>query len=191
MRPGLAIIVLWVLWAISWLLAAGWTAETQKQETLRAQLGYRSFLVLGAAVLGIPAHGYSGALRLWQVDRLQAWLCVGVIAGGIVFAWWARIGMGRLWSGRITRKAAHVVLDSGAFAVVRHPIYFGILLAVYATAAAKGTLWGIVGAVLVSIGIFVKARLEERWLTTELGEPYQAYRRRVPMLFPFWHRRVG
>jgi protein-S-isoprenylcysteine O-methyltransferase Ste14 len=184
MRPGLAIIGLWIAWAASWVLAAGWSAQTQKQEALRAQIGYRSFMVLGAFVLGIPAHGYAGALRLWQVDRAVAWLCVGLIASGIAFAWWARIGMGRLWSGRITRKAGHVVLDSGAFALVRHPIYSGILLAVYATAAAKGTLWGIAGAVLVTIGIVMKARQEERWLTTELGEAYAAYRRRVPMLLP-------
>jgi protein-S-isoprenylcysteine O-methyltransferase Ste14 len=188
MRPGLAIIALWVLWALSWLLAAGWAGETQKQESLRAQLGYRVLLVLGAFVLGIPAHGYSGSLRLWQVDRAEAWLCVGVIAAGIAFAWWARIGMGRLWSGRITRKADHVVLDRGAFAIVRHPIYLGMLLAVYATAVAKGTVWGLGGALLVTLGILTKARLEERWLTTELGAAYGAYRRRVPMLFPFGPR---
>jgi protein-S-isoprenylcysteine O-methyltransferase Ste14 len=188
MRPGLAIIVLWVAWAVSWLLAAAWAAPAQKQETLRAQLGYRSLLVLGAVVLGIPAHGYSGSLRLWQVDRTQAWLCVGVIAVGIAFAWWARIAMGRLWSGRITRKAGHVVLDSGAFAVVRHPIYSGILLAVYATMVAKGTVWGIAGALMVTAGILMKARLEERWLTAELGEAYVSYRRRVPMLVPLGPR---
>jgi protein-S-isoprenylcysteine O-methyltransferase Ste14 len=184
MRPGLAIIALWLLWGISWLLAAGWAAHTEEQESARAQLGYRSLLVVGALVLGIPAHGYSGSLRLWQVDRLQAWLCVGVIAAAIAFAWWARIGMGRLWSGRITRKVGHVVVDSGAFAIVRHPIYFGILVAVYATALAKGTIWGVGGALLVTAGILIKARREERWLSAQLGEAYTAYRRRVPMLFP-------
>ncbi len=188
MRPGLAIIALWVSWALSWLLAAAWSGETQKQESLAAQLAYRGLLVLGAFVLGIPAHRYSGSLRVWQVDRAEAWLCVGVIAVGIAFAWWARIGMGRLWSGRITRKADHVVLDSGAFAIVRHPIYFGILLAVYATAVAKGTLWGLAGALLVTVGIVMKARREERWLTVELGAAYGAYRSRVPMLFPFGPR---
>ncbi len=184
MRPGLAIIGLWLAWAVSWLLAAGWAAQTHKAQTLRAQLGYRSLLVLGALVLGIPAHGYSGSLRLWQVNATQAWLCVGLLAAGIAFAWWARIGMGRLWSGRITRKAGHVVLDSGAFAIVRHPIYLGILVAVYATALAKGTLWGVAGALMVTVGLLLKARLEERWLTDEFGAAYAAYRHRVPMLLP-------
>jgi protein-S-isoprenylcysteine O-methyltransferase Ste14 len=188
MRPGLAIIALWVLWGVSWLLAAGWVAQTQEQEDAREAFGYRSLLILGAVVLGIPAHGYSGSLRLWQVDAAQAWLCVGLIAAGIAFAWWARIGMGRLWSGGITRKAGHVVLESGAFGLVRHPIYSGLLLAVYATAAAKGTVWGVAGALIVTVGILMKARREERWLTAQLGEAYVAYRRRVPMLFPLGPR---
>ena len=76
------------------------------------------------------------------------------------------------------------MLESGAFAIVRHPIYFGILLAVYATMVAKGTVWGIAGALLVTVGIIMKARLEERWLGAQLGEAYTAYRRRVPMLLP-------
>jgi protein-S-isoprenylcysteine O-methyltransferase Ste14 len=41
-------------------------------------------------------------------------------------------------------------------------------------------------AVVIAIGIWMKARLEERWLSEELGPgAYDAYRRTVPMLMPF------
>jgi protein-S-isoprenylcysteine O-methyltransferase Ste14 len=94
--------------------------------------------------------------------------------------------LGRLWSARITRKAEHVVVDSGPYAIVRHPSYSGLLLSLAATAAAKGTVLGIAGFLVTSIGIWLKARLEERWLSAELGaDAYGAYRRRVPMLLPF------
>jgi protein-S-isoprenylcysteine O-methyltransferase Ste14 len=52
---------------------------------------------------------------------------------------------------------------------VRHPIYTGILLAVYATAAAKGTVLGLADAVTLTIALWMKARLEEEWLGAELG----------------------
>lgn len=62
-------------------------------------------------------------------------------------------------------------------------------MAVYSTAVAKGTVPGVVGAIVVTIGVWMKARLEEAWLGTELGaEAYSAYRRRVPMLVPFGPR---
>ena len=55
-------------------------------------------------------------------------------------------------------------------------------------AVIAATLGAIAGAVLVTVGHIVKARLEERFLKTELGTaPYEAYARRTPMLIP-WPR---
>jgi len=94
-------------------------------------------------------------------------------------------GWCRGWS-QLTRKADHRVVDSGPYAVVRHPIYSGLLLSLLATAAVKGTLLGLGGFALLLLGIWMKARLEERWLIQELGEgAYVDYRKRVPMLLPF------
>jgi protein-S-isoprenylcysteine O-methyltransferase Ste14 len=91
-----------------------------------------------------------------------------------------------LWSGTITKKADHRVIESGPYAIVRHPIYTGILLAVLATALVKGTVLALVGAAVITLGLWMKAKLEEGWLRQELGpDAYDAYRRRVPMLVPF------
>jgi|KBSSwiStaDraftv2_1062776.scaffolds.fasta_scaffold09171_12 protein-S-isoprenylcysteine O-methyltransferase Ste14 len=54
--------------------------------------------------------------------------------------------------GDITRKPGHEVIDRGAFAIVRHPIYTGILLAVFGTLLVKGTILGIIGALLIPFG---------------------------------------
>ena len=167
------------------MLAAGWAAETQKTVPTRSQLPSHALLVLGAFLLGVPAHDYSGPLRLWNVSRHEAWLCAGTLGLGIALAWWARVTLGRFWSGRITRKADHRVIDTGPYAFVRHPIYTGLLFGVCATALAKGTVWGMSGALAVTLGLVLKARLEEQWLIQELGEPYRAYRSRVPMLLPW------
>jgi protein-S-isoprenylcysteine O-methyltransferase Ste14 len=93
-----------------------------------------------------------------------------------------------LWSGRITRKPDHKIIDTGPFGVVRHPIYTGILLAVLGTLLVKGTVLGLIGAMLIAVGLWMKARLEEKWLSAELGPGYEAYRQRVPMLVPFGPR---
>jgi protein-S-isoprenylcysteine O-methyltransferase Ste14 len=102
-----------------------------------------------------------------------------------VFAWWARLHIGRLWSSSVTRKSGHHIVDTGPYRLVRHPIYSGVSLSAIATAAIRGTAQGVLGAGLLILGFYVKARLEERFLRDELGPAYDAYACRVAMLVPF------
>lgn len=86
----------------------------------------------------------------------------------------------------MTRKTGHRVIDTGPYAIVRHPIYAGLILALSMTAAIGGTPLSVAGGLLLIAGITLKARLEERFLREELGpQAYDAYARRVPMLLPF------
>ena len=186
MHPALAIIVLWGGFVLSWILAAAWRSPAEKSVGWRSEIGYRLVLILGGILLFIPARHYDGPLRLWYPNWTAAWASVGLMALGFAFAWWARLHLGALWSGQITKKADHRVVDSGPYGIVRHPIYTGILLAVYATIWAKGTILAIAAGLVITLGLWMKARLEEGWLREQLGpEAYDAYRRRVPMLMPF------
>jgi protein-S-isoprenylcysteine O-methyltransferase Ste14 len=187
LRPGIVIIIEWIAFAASWLLAAGWSSAVEKRLGIKGEFAFRTLQIVGAVLLGVPAHGYQGPLRLWLVSRTEAWGCALVIAVGFGFAWWARLHLGELWSAQITAKENHHVVDSGPYAIVRHPIYTGILAAVIATAAAKGTIPGLAGLLLITLGIWMKARMEETWLSGQIeAGAYQQYRRKVPMLIPFW-----
>jgi len=180
-----AIAALWLAWMITWALAAFWSDRPVRRAGFREEASSRAMLAAGAALLFIPAHGYSGRLRLWLPPLPLAWTCVVLVAAGIAIAWWARLYLGRLWSGTVTAKANHSVVDTGPYALVRHPIYSGLLLSIYATMIAKGTVWGVAGAALLTVGVVTKARLEERFLRSELGDAYDRYTSRVPMLLPF------
>ena len=132
-------------------------------------------------------------IRFWELDAGVGWLLVAIAVGGVLFMWWARLHLGRLWSASVTRKADHHVIDTGPYAVVRHPIYTGLLLAIAATVLVRATAETLAGAAILATGIYVKARTEEAFLRDQLGaETYDAYARRVPMLVPFiraQHRR--
>ena len=81
--------------------------------------------------------------------------------------------------------AGHEVIDRGPYAIVRHPIYTGLIFGILATVCIRATAASVGGATLMMIGIYTKARLEEEFLRAELGaEAYDAYARRVPMLIP-------
>ena len=74
---------------------------------------------------------------------------------------------------------------------MRHPIYTGILIAALGTALLRASAFALGGFAVISIGLFIKARFEERFLREQLGAPvYDEYARRVPMLVPFTGPRV-
>jgi len=184
MNGALIIAALWIAFALSWIAAMPWSNPVEKRVGFGKELAYRIVLIVGGIVLFIPAHGYDGPLRLWypSIALFNAVLLAMVI--GFAFAWWARVWLGSLWSGQVTKKENHRVVDTGPYRIVRHPIYTGILLAIFATAAIKGTILGIAGAAIIALGLWMKARLEEGWLGQEV-DGYEAYRHRVPMLVPF------
>jgi protein-S-isoprenylcysteine O-methyltransferase Ste14 len=186
MHPAGVLMSLWGAFVLSWLLAAFWSRRVQKRAEFGGALPYRLVTLAGGALLFVRSHGYEGPLRLWTPTLTAAWICVGLVALGFAFAWWARLWLGSLWSGSVTLKEGHHIVDTGPYAIVRHPIYTGLLLSTYATMGAKGTMTAVAGVVVITIGVWMKARIEERWLSQELGaDEYTAYRRRVPMLLPF------
>jgi protein-S-isoprenylcysteine O-methyltransferase Ste14 len=191
MIPELAIGIAWAAWFASWIIAARWSDQTARQPARGDETLYRGATVVGAILLCLGSMGGSGGFfegrdRLWDVDQRVAWMLVAVMVLGLAFTWWARIHLGRLWSNSVTRKIDHRIVDTGPYAIVRHPIYTGLILAILATAALSGSMMAIAGALLMTFAFWIKARLEERFLREQLGpDAYDSYRRRVPMLLPF------
>jgi protein-S-isoprenylcysteine O-methyltransferase Ste14 len=125
-------------------------------------------------------------VQLWRLDDHWKWILDGVIVSGFALCWWARLYLGQLWSANVTFKEGHHVVETGPYRFVRHPIYTGIIIAAFATAGLEGTLVAMVGAVIMLLGWYFKARTEEGLLRQELGaEPYDDYAGRVAMLIPF------
>ena len=186
MTPQDATGYVWLAWLISWFAAAVWSDRTVNRPSLRRQLWYRATTMCGAllmfGVFGIRRYD----IRFWELDGGAGWLLVAIAVGGVLFMWWARLHLGRLWSASVTRKADHHVIDTGPYAVVRHPIYTGLLFAIAATVSVRATAETLGGAAMLATGIYIKARTEEAFLRDQLGaETYEAYARRVPMLVPF------
>ena len=183
--PVRAIVEIWGVWLLSWLIAAVWTGRTAARLPVGPQFLFRVLVLAGVAVLaaGLAPHAPS---PLWDSPPALGWAMVALTAAGFGFCWWARLYLGRLWSSAITRKEGHHIVDTGPYALVRHPIYTGIIVASFAAAIDQGTITGFVGVGLVVLGYWIKARMEESFLRGELGaEAYDAYARRTGMLLPF------
>jgi len=186
LTPETAIRTTWLAWWVSWLAAAAWSDRAVKRPPTRHQIVYRLLAVPGAVLLfGMYRHDLQVERILWRTPIALAWAMVAVVLAGLLFTWWARVHLGRLWSGSITRKADHHVVDTGPYRIVRHPIYTGIIIASLATAGMRGTALAWLGAGVMTTGWVIKARLEEAFLRDQLGtKAYGEYARRVPMLVP-------
>ena len=184
--PTQLLAMIWLLWVVSWVVASFWSGHTKKNVMCSDSLKYRALIYLGA-ILFLPMTGkVLGEQPLWQFGSTAIYLLACLVLAGISFTWWARIHLGRFWSNSITHKEGHEVIDTGPYGLVRHPIYTGLIAGMLVTGIAVGTLTAMVGAVLISLGMALKARMEEGFLTAELGEDaYGSYCRRVPMLIPF------
>jgi protein-S-isoprenylcysteine O-methyltransferase Ste14 len=175
-------IAVWIVWLVLWWGAAFWSDRAVKAPPRRYELVYRAFPALGG---GLLFGARSEELRLWHTPGVIAWMMVAVALAGFMFTWWARIHLGRLWSSSVSRKAEHHIVDTGPYRIVRHPIYTGIIVASVAAAAQRGTGQAWLGMGLMTLGWYIKARLEEGFLRAELGaDAYNAYAHRVPMLLP-------
>ena len=191
MKPLIAEYILWGVWYMTWWAAAAWAAPA----TRRARVGAQAFnyLMTGLGAIFLFAQNPRSPLRfsvVWRAPEPLAWVLVALTLGAFAFCWWARLHLGRLWSGTTTLKADHRVVETGPYRLVRHPIYTGVLAAALALAAIEGTLGAFMGLTLFTLGFIGQARGEEVFLKQELGEgPYDAYAARTPMLVP-WPRRI-
>jgi len=192
LTPVRATLDAWLAWGISWGLAAAWSRRTvERPDGISGWAHYLPTLLgmwlLFAPVIVLRLRSFEGWLgvRRWPLPPAVGWLLLVATVASFAFAWWARLYLGSLWSGSITFKEGHRVVDTGPYRLVRHPIYTGIIAASLILAIELATPAAWLGAAVMTLGWWMKAREEERFLGQELGPAYEDYRRTTPMLVPF------
>ena len=177
---------LWIVMLIVWVAAGLGGKQTVRQQSAGSRLLHLSLAGLAYAFLFTGAF-QRGPLASNFVPRIPLSADVGLVltACGIGFAIWARLFLGGNWSGSVTVKQHHSLVLSGPYALVRHPIYSGILLATLGTAIAFREVKGLVGFALAVLIFRLKSRLEESFMIGQFGGESLEYQRQVKALIPF------
>jgi protein-S-isoprenylcysteine O-methyltransferase Ste14 len=79
---------------------------------------------------------------------------------------------------RIQTDRGHKVVDTGPYAIVRHPGYVGFMLFFVGGALCLGSLWALIPAGFASSLLVLRTRWEDRTLQAELPG-YKEYAQRV------------
>lgn len=177
----------WLTWCVIWVVFSLNVKNTvQRQATLPRLLNtgllFCAFLLLWPLPMPLAAL----TARFLPSSEWQFWVPLGAALTlvGLLFTVWARVYLGRNWSGVAAVKAGHELITGGPYALVRHPIYTGLLLAVVGTGLATGEWRAVLSVVLALIAIVHRMIVEESFMRQQFGAAYVDYARRVRALVP-------
>jgi protein-S-isoprenylcysteine O-methyltransferase Ste14 len=176
----------WLVVAIYWVVGIVGAKSTVKRESTLSSALHVAMGCAAVALVWDPATGI-GFLghRLISTAAWVQWLGLAATIGGCAFAIWARARLGSNWSATVTVKQNHELILRGPYAVVRHPMYSGFLLALAGTAIAVGEIRAFIGLGVAFITFFLKSAAEEKFMREEFSDEYARYSQRVWRLIPF------
>lgn len=113
-----------------------------------------------------------------------AWLGAGL-------AVWARLALGVWFSGTFGIKPSHALVTTGPYAIVRHPMYLGLLLLLGGMALAWNSAVSLGFVLLLTVPFVMHTFIEEQMFRGHFGEAWTIYAARVPRLVPGWKSRTA
>ena len=177
----------WAVYCLVWLAAS----FAVKRDITQKQRWWRRWWIIRLAVVlvvtsvvdmlfrsGGYSWPYAGNSNMTLIDGgALLTFC------GIALAVWARFYLGRNWSGSPSLKENHELVTSGPYALVRHPIYTGILTAVFGSSLAS-PIWFVLFALLS--GMFIRRiGIEEKLMMQTFPKQYPDYKKRTYALIPW------
>ena len=179
----------WVVWLGVWVALSGRVKPVRRRESLPSRAAHLLPLVLAAFLLLYTGFGSFAGLGVLERPVLPraAWTAytgTAVTVAGLGLAIWARLVLAGNWSGTVTLKHDHALIQHGPYAWTRHPIYTGLLLAMSGTAIAMDELRGVLALAVITAAFLRKLRTEEAFMREAFGGAYDAYALRVGALVP-------
>lgn len=178
----------WITFVAYWAISAPGAKRTIGRRGWGWEGGLRlSIIVLVLLALHVPA--VHRALRNARLSAASFHLAAGPVgvalcALGTGLAIWARAHLGRNWGMPMSRKENPELVTTGPYRFVRHPIYSGILLAMFGSTIGAGVIW-LLPLVLFGAYFIYCAGTEEKLLLEQFPAQYSAYKQRTKMLLPF------
>lgn len=177
--------VCWMVFWVYWSFGAPRRRRSRRKvartfTVLNTGLLYLGFLLV---LLGRSVPGSLGLLVVPQTIPIDV-AGTGFAILGVAFAILSRQFLGNNWSGEVAIAEGQQLIRRGPYAIVRHPIYTGMLLALFGTTLVASTVGSLLGFVLAILSLWQKAHIEEQFLMVEFGEQYAKYQREVKFLIP-------
>jgi methanethiol S-methyltransferase len=149
--------------------------------------GFPITLYLLTRLFGLDVTGrfWDGNLWVYLTGTAAAMYVSMAIGYSIVFIGLMLLVAG--WREIYRARKTGTMATQGPYAVVRHPQYTGIFLALFGEGVVHWpTIFSLAAFPVIALAYVLLARKEEREMVKQFGEPYRKYQRHVPMFFPHW-----
>jgi protein-S-isoprenylcysteine O-methyltransferase Ste14 len=184
MLQTLAVVELIVCWAV-WVVAFVGARKTAAGQTkaVRAPASWWGIALVAVGFFCVWAQVRPAGFHKSPLSLILSMLLAPPSAA---LAWAAVHHLGKQWRYEAAISPDHELIQTGPYALVRHPIYasmLGMLLA----AACCLTWWPmfLLGLAFFLAGTEIRIHAEERLLAQHFGDTYAAYRARVPAYIPY------
>jgi len=158
--------------------SAQWWKGTRGEWYVVAQVGLFALVVFGPSTLpGLPAWGPTAAM-------IGSVVGLALMVAGAALSVAGLLRLGPNLTPLPYPKDCSELVESGAYAIVRHPIYSGLIIASFGLGCWRHGWLTLVWALVLFAFFDVKSRLEERWLSEKFAG-YAEYRTRVKKLIPW------
>ena len=159
--------------------------EAAQSESPVSRLSHVVPLLIAAFLLAVRAplpllNGRFAPLAIWS-----AALGAALTFAGLAFCVWARFVIAGNWSGYVELKRDHELITQGPYALVRHPIYTGLLLAFIGSAWQSASGAACLPSQSSPPPSGASSNSRKLSCARQFGEAYVQYAARVPALLPF------
>jgi protein-S-isoprenylcysteine O-methyltransferase Ste14 len=145
----------------------------EKESTQRKIIGVLAIYFL----LAFTLPGFDVRFGWSNVPPLVSILADGLVFAGYLITFWV-LTVNSYLSRTVEVDAEQKVVTTGPYAIVRHPMYFGVALLYIASPLALGSYWAVLPALMILPLLAARIRNEEEVLLRELAG-YAEYRQKV------------
>lgn len=185
--------LVWLLGLVGWyVIRHPFERRARKIRVSKSLFDWRERTLLGAGFLGLlvipaiyAATGFPAALDRPFVP-VVAWLGLAPLVGALWLFHRSHADLGRNWSISLQMRDEHVLVRSGVYRLIRHPMYSSFfLLGVAQLLLLPNWFAGIAGPLGSGILFAFRVRREERMMLESFGDEYRAYMAETNRIIPW------
>jgi len=185
--PAMILFGCWNLFVLFWLVTALWSKKRIYRQPSAERRAYMLPMLVGILLIAGLVRVVKPLEFLAQPllnSVAPAWIAAALGVIGVALAIWARVTLGRNWSGVVTLKQDHELVTSGPYAMVRHPIYTALVLMFLGFSLLFDSVSAWLGLAFICYSFWIKLKQEEALMIGQFPDSYPAYMQRTKRLFP-------